>query len=330
MNVMDGTWTKAWFPWASMAALLLWCGAPALGADSEAANRQYNVAVGLQNREAYDLAVDAWTSFLQTYPNDSSANQARHYQGVCYFFLAVDAAGKRQTEAAVKAFDAAERSFKAVAAVPQFPLLEDTYLYLGLSQFKRAKTGSGGNAASPEETARQYTAAAATFDSLLKAYPQGKNLCKYCTRGATAPINLAEKPRPCGSTRKPSRNRPNEKLEPAIMQDLGATQQELKQWEAAGKTYDDFLKKYLDQRSRQRGHHATGRNAVPARMYQPAAEWFAAAAARPDLRIGRFRHHAAGRGPGETRQARRGGRYSGRDLHEVPRLDEALHRTEDC
>ena len=139
MNVMDGTWTKAWFPWASMAALLLWCGAPALGADSEAANRQYNVAVGLQNREAYDLAVDAWTSFLQTYPNDSSANQARHYQGVCYFFLAVDAAGKRQTEAAVKAFDAAERSFKAVAAVPQFPLLEDTYLYLGLSQFKRAK-----------------------------------------------------------------------------------------------------------------------------------------------------------------------------------------------
>ncbi len=45
--------------------------APLYGEDSEAATRQYNVAVSLQNREAYDLAIDAWAGFIKTYPTDS-------------------------------------------------------------------------------------------------------------------------------------------------------------------------------------------------------------------------------------------------------------------
>ena len=72
------------------------------------------------------------------------------------------------------------------------------------------------------------------------------------------------------------------------MQDLGATQQELKQWEAAGKTYDDFLKKYLDQRSASEVIMQRGETLFQLGMYQPAAEWFAAAAARPGYELADF------------------------------------------
>ena len=74
---MNGNWKMA-KAWRIGLVVLLSLSAPAFGADSDAATRQYNVAVGLQNREAYDLAAEAWTNFLQTYPEDSRVNHARH------------------------------------------------------------------------------------------------------------------------------------------------------------------------------------------------------------------------------------------------------------
>ena len=131
--------------------------APLYGEDNEAATRQYNVAVRLQNREAYDLAIDAWGSFIQAYPTDSRVNQARHYQGVCYFFTAVAALDAKQTDAALKSFDAAEQSFDAVVkAAPRFELLEDTYLYLGLAQFKRAEIEPADQAAKQYASRRSH------------------------------------------------------------------------------------------------------------------------------------------------------------------------------
>ena len=81
---------------------LLCLSAPLYGEDNEAATRQYNVAVALQNREAYDLAIDAWGSFIKSYPTDPRVTQARHYQGVCHFFTAVGASDAKQTDAALK------------------------------------------------------------------------------------------------------------------------------------------------------------------------------------------------------------------------------------
>ena len=51
-----------------------------------------------RTREAYDLAIDAWASFIQAYPTDPRVNQARHYQGVCHFFTAVSALDAKQTD----------------------------------------------------------------------------------------------------------------------------------------------------------------------------------------------------------------------------------------
>lgn len=189
--------------WVGTVGALICLCAPVYGDDSEAATRQYNVAVRFQNREAYDLAIGAWGNFLQAYPTDSRVTQARHYQGVCYFFTAVSALEAKQTDAALKAFDAAEQNFDAVIkAAPRFERLEDTYLYLGLSQFKRAEIEPA------EQAAKQYEVAAATLDTLLKNYPQSRTWRKCSTRGAIVPIILTRRPRRCGSTVRPWPNRP--------------------------------------------------------------------------------------------------------------------------
>ncbi|MGA2254069.1 MAG: tetratricopeptide repeat protein [Thermoguttaceae bacterium] len=278
MNHLKGTWMKALARagWASVVGALFCFSAPLYGEENEAATRQYNVAVRLQNREAYDLAIDAWGSFLQAYPTDTRATQARHYQGVCQFFTAVSALDAKQTDAALKSFDAAAQSFDAVIkAAPKFELLEDTYLYLGLSQFKRAEIVP---ASMP---AKQYAAAAATFDTLLRSYPQSKNLAQVLyTRGDCA-YHAGEKADAVRFYSQALTKAPNEKLEPAIMYALGVAQEELKQWEAAGKTYDDYLKKYIAHRYANEIIMRRGETLFQIHQYQAAAEWFAAAAARP-------------------------------------------------
>ena len=101
-------------------------------------------AVALQNGEVYDLAASAWGKFIEANPSDSRVDPARHYQGVCYFRTAVSALEAKQNDAAAKAFDAAEQAFDAVVkAAPRFDLLEETYLFRGLAQFKRAEIGTG-------------------------------------------------------------------------------------------------------------------------------------------------------------------------------------------
>ena len=53
---------------AALRAVLVWSGSPLFGQDNDAATRQYNAAVALQNGEAYDLAVGAWGKFVEATP----------------------------------------------------------------------------------------------------------------------------------------------------------------------------------------------------------------------------------------------------------------------
>ena len=99
-------------------AVLAGFGSPLLAQDSDAATREFRAAVALQNSEAYDVAAKAWGKFIDANPADSRVNHARHYQGVCYFRTAVAAADAKQTDAARRAFDAAEADFAEVVKVP--------------------------------------------------------------------------------------------------------------------------------------------------------------------------------------------------------------------
>jgi TolA-binding protein len=261
-------WAGAW------SALFFFC-APLFAQENEAATRQYNVAVRLQNQEAYDLASNAWGSFIQAYPADARVTQARHYQGVCQYFTAA-ALDAKQADAALKSLDAAQQNFDAVVkAAPRFEHLEDTYLYLGLCQFKRAEIEPA------EQAAKDYAAAAVTFDALVRSYPQSKNLAQVLyTRGDCA-YHAGQKAEAVRFYGQALTKTPDEKLEPAIMYALGVAQEETKQWEAAGKTYDDYLKKYIAHHYASEVIFRRGETLFHVHQYQAAAEWFAAAAARP-------------------------------------------------
>ncbi len=116
---------------------------------------------------------------------------------------------------------------------------------------------------------------------LLKNYPQSKNLAQVLyTRGECA-YHAGQKADAVRFYTQALTKSPIEKLEPEIMYDLGVTQQELKQWEAAGKTYDDFLKKYIDHRYASEIIMQRAKTLFEIGQYQAAADWFAAAAARP-------------------------------------------------
>jgi cellulose synthase operon protein C len=281
MIFSEGTWMKA-LATAGVAGALVCFLAPVYGEDNEAATGQYVVAVGLQNREAYDLAIDAWGSFIKAHPADSRVNKARHYLGVCYYCAADNAWKGNQLESAVKSLDAAQQTLEAVVKIaPGFDLLEDTYLFLGLAQFKRAEIAADQPPKQPELAAAQYTAAAATFDKLLKSFPQSKNLAQvYYYRGECA-YHLGQKAESVAFYSQALTKSPDDKLEPAIMYALGVTQEELKQWEAAGKTYDDYIKKYSNHRNLSEIIMRRGETLFQVRQYQAAADWFAAAAARP-------------------------------------------------
>src|SRR5262245_56414642 len=85
--------------------------------ESDAATRQYAVAVGLQNRKLYDLAIEEWQKFLKQFPKDSRQDKARHYLGTCYL-------QSGNTDQAIATLS------DVVAKYPKLDLLDATYLNL--------------------------------------------------------------------------------------------------------------------------------------------------------------------------------------------------------
>jgi cellulose synthase operon protein C len=262
----------------AIAATIVCFALPLFGEDSDEATRQYDVSVRLQNREAYDLAVDAWQSFIKSYPTDSKVNKARYYLGICHFSTAASAAEGKQIDAALKSLDAAEQSFAAVIeADPRFEFLEDAYFHLGHVQFKSAEIGAA------DQAGKHYAAAATTLDTLLKKFPKGKNLDQVLYMRGDCAYHAGQKADAARFYSQALAKSPNEKLEPAILFNLGVTQEELKQWEAAGKTYDAYLKKYLEHGNASEIIMRRGETLFQIGQFQAASEWFAAATSRPNF-----------------------------------------------
>ncbi len=259
---------------AAFAAISANLSGPLFAQDTDAATREYKAAVALQNSEVYDVAAKQWGKFVDGNPGDSRVNRARHYQGVCFFRTAVAAEDAKQPDAARKAFDAAEADFAAVAKVPRFDLLEETYLFRGLAQFKRAEIEQG------EQAAECYRSAAESLDALVKNYPRSKYLAQVLYYRGDCADHAGQAAEAARFYSQALAKSPDDKLEPEIMYALGVTQEGLKQWEEAGKSYDAYLKKYINHRFASEVIMRRGETLFAQQLYQPASEWFAAAAAR--------------------------------------------------
>ncbi len=87
-------------------------GPAAAGAEqtTEAASRQYNAAVALQNKGVYDLAAEEWVKFINTYRGDSRLDRAFHWLGVCYLQNHQLDAAQQCFETVVKSIPSSSRS----------------------------------------------------------------------------------------------------------------------------------------------------------------------------------------------------------------------------
>jgi TolA-binding protein len=223
---------------------------------TEAATRQYNAAVGLQNGEAYGLAADVWQNFIRDFKSDPRVPKAWHYLGICYF-------KQSKLDEAVKAFQ------KVVSSYPDFELLADTYLDLGLTQYNMALSGK----------AEMYDAAAGTFRTLATKYPQSKHLPEAIYYQGECLYNRNKKKEAAQQYARLIQDYPQHALAARALFALGVTQADLGQHQTALKTYDQFLKKFPDhalaaQTMMWRGEslYALGEYAEAVRSYATAAE----------------------------------------------------------
>jgi len=207
--------------WA-VAFLLLFALLPVRAQDkSEAATRQYNTAVGLQNSEEYGLAADVWQGFIRDFQADPRVSKAWHYLGICSF-------KQNKLEEALKTFQ------KVVDTYPAFELLEDTYLNLGLAQYNIALSGK----------AEMYDAAAVTFGSLAAKYPKSKHVPEAVYYQGECFYHRDKKKEAAERYARLIQDYPRHAMVARALFALGVTQADLGQHKTALGTYDQFLKKF--------------------------------------------------------------------------------------
>jgi TolA-binding protein len=201
-------------------ALVLVCAPLSVRAQqaTEAATRQYNAAVGLYKTEEYNLAADVWLGFIEEFKTDPRVAKAWHYLGVCYF-------KQNKLDEAAKAFQ------NVVDDYPKFELLADTYLNLGLTQYNAALSGK----------TPMYDTAAATFNTLVEKYPNGKHLPEAIYYHGECLYNRNKKKEAAEKYALVVKDYAQHSVAARALFALGVTRADLGQHQAALGTYEQFL-----------------------------------------------------------------------------------------
>jgi TolA-binding protein len=247
--------SAAWF----LALAVILCAATASAQEKpEAATRQYNAAVALQNRGVYDLAIDEWVKFINTHKADARMDRAFHYLGVCYLQT-------NNLDQALQCFETVVKTY------PKCELMETTQLCLGATQLKLAQGGKK----------ELFDAAGATFDQLLRTYPNGKHVPQALFNRGDCYYHAGKKAEAAQVYAQVLTKSPDDKLLAEVLYALGVTQEELNRAAEAGKSYDDFLKKFPEHNLAGEVVMRRGETLFATGQHDAAAQWFASAAARP-------------------------------------------------
>ncbi len=224
--------------------------------DAPEATRLYNAAAGMHNAEAYELAAEQWAEFLDDYKQDSRAAKATYYLGVCY----------SKTDQLKQAVDTFE---KLVKDFPEFELLGDTYLNLGLTQYNMAFAGK------PE----LYDAAATTFATLAAKFPEGPHAPDATFYRAECLYHRGKKKEAVGQYAQVVQKYPEDKLAARSQFALGVAQTELGQHAEALATYKAFLEKYPQHPQAAEATMWRGESLFALKQYAKAVKAYTASAA---------------------------------------------------
>jgi len=223
---------------------------------TEAATRQYNAAVGLHNSEAYELAAKEWYKFITEYAEDPRVARAWHYLGVCY-----SKTGKLPD--AVKTFETVVKSF------PDFDLMADTLLNLGLTQYNIAHGGK----------AEVYDAAATTFNTLATKYPEGKHVTDAIFFEGECLYNRGKKKEAVEKYALVVTKYPEHSIVPRALFALAVTQADLNDHKKALANHDLFLQRFPENPLAAEATMWRGESLYALKQYGEAITAYAAAAA---------------------------------------------------
>jgi len=133
----------------------------------------YADAANFQTNGALDLAIDAWQSFLQTYPQDAMASKASHYLGVCYM--------QRESPDYV----AASNAFRQALRDPKYELREESLINHGWCLYAAAGDP-------PNRDLKRLREALETFTTLGKEFPKSRFIDRALFYSGEAAYGLGE------------------------------------------------------------------------------------------------------------------------------------------
>jgi TolA-binding protein len=232
-------------------------------AQSDAATRQYAVAVGLQNRKLYDLAGEEWDKFLKQFPDDPRQDKAKHYLGTCYL-----QAGKPDQAIALLA--------EVVTKYPKLELLDATYLNLGVAQYQRAqKSGK----------AEDYARAKEAFATLAQKFPKSEHLPRALFYRGEADHHQGKSAEALASYTELIQKYPEHELAADALYALGVGQETLKQLDGAAASFASFLAKHPRHRFATEVRMRLGEARFEQKKYAEAAKLFGQASGDAEFNL---------------------------------------------
>lgn len=227
MGFPGTTWRWS-FPFAIFVAFSLFIfgasevfGQAATDADA-AAIRQYNLAVGLQNKKLYAQAAQKWAGFIQTFPKDERLPHACHNLGVCQ--LQED-----------KLAEAAANFRIVVTTYPQFGSVDASQFFLALTLY---------NVATASQKPEDWKAAQVEFAAVSARYPQSKHAPGADYYQGECYFSAGDLAGALAAYQKVIATYPQSPLLPNVYYAMGTAQQELGQNPEAVVTYQTFLQKF--------------------------------------------------------------------------------------
>ncbi len=251
-----------------LTAVLLPAGLSGGEEPSEAATRQYAAAVALQNREAFDLAAEAWTEFIADFRRDAVTgrpdprlDRAHHYLGVCYLKT-----GR---------FDEARRAFETLLAdFAESDLVIASRLYLGIAQYSLGQAGE----------AKWFEPAAETFRQVVEA-GDVRFLPEATFYRGEALYAQEKRAEATAYYRRFVERYPEDPLAADALYALGVAEEEQDRHEAAGAAYRQFLQRFPQHTLTTEVGMRLGETLFAAGDYSAAAARFSEAAEAADFAL---------------------------------------------
>lgn len=199
------------------------CGiATAEAEETEAATRQYAVAVGFQNQKLYDSAIDEWKTFLKKFPDDPRVDRAQHYLGTCSL-------QEKQFVTAVAAFRT------VVDKYPKSEMIGPSTLNLGLALYGIAQES---------EKPADYAKAGKVLSQMIAKFPKSEHLARALYYNGECLFQTDNADAAAASFSELIQKFPRDEMAADATYALGTAQEALKQTEKARVTFARFTSQY--------------------------------------------------------------------------------------